>query len=189
MELDDDLCFPKATVDPRLIKLQADVTEFVTSVILNHERIFYNMIECNFPEKKIQILGTTCLSITQMITASTNDTYNRYYMQVQNGISTDLTHLIREMASNGKYGPHILLDKLIRLTIDIHHDIIREKLSTDTLDLYLKTVLEQINAYLLSANLLHSFSKGPNDGTEFYIVPDGAKAFNLSSKIVYRDDK
>jgi hypothetical protein len=183
--ISDDICFPKATVEPRLIKLQTEVTEFVTSVILNHERIFYHTICNNFADMKTEILGTTCPTIIQMVTTSTNKIYNEYYLQIQNHVQNDITNLICEISSYGNYGCHILLDKLVRLTIDIHHEIIREKLSLDNIDLYLKTVLDQINVYLLSTNLLHILSKGPNDDTEFYVVPDGEVPFNISSKIVY----
>ena len=183
--LDDDLCFPKATIDPRLIKLQADVTEFVTGVILNHETKFYNLIDQHFNISKSTILGETNSSIIEMITETTNTYYNRLYFQIQRKELTAETELIKDMASNATYGPHILLDKLIRLTIDIHHEIVRERLCTNTLDLLLKTVLEQINIYLLSANLLHMFSKGPEDDTDFYIVPDTEKPFCVSSKIVF----
>ena len=181
--VDDDLYFPKATVDPRLIKLQADVTEFVTGVILNHETQFYNLINKYFSEQKSRILGETNSSMVNMITVTTNTYYNKIYFQVQNEEPIDIVELIKDMAQNADYGAHILLDKLIRLTIDIHHDIIREDLCTDSLDLYLKTVLTQVNTYLLSANLLHMLSKGLDDQMEFFIVPNDQKPFNIIAKI------
>lgn len=197
----DELYFPKATVSPKLLKLQSDTTEFVTGVILNHETKFYELANTLFTdmESKIELLGVTAQQllsddtqiitnkkIIDMITLTTNTYYNQLYFSIQKKQQTPLTELINEMSTNGKYGPHIMLDKLIRLTIDIHLDIIREDLCLDTLDLYLKTVLKQINTYLLSANLLHSLSKGPNDDIPFCIVPDGAKPFNITSKIVFQ---
>lgn len=182
---DDELHFPRASVDPRLLKLQLEVTEFVTGVILNHEKKFYELIEMHAKHLKSNILGTTNEKIIDMITVTTNTYYNQLYLCIQNKTPTSESELIEEISSYADYGSHVLLDKLIRLTIDIHHEIIREKLHIDTCNTHLKTVLEQINIYLISTNLLHILSKGPNDDIPFCIVPDNQQPFNISSKIVF----
>ena len=186
--VDDDMCFPRASVDPRLLKLQSDVTEFVTGIIINHETKFYDLIDKNFPDctTKNNILGTTCKEIIEMITLSTNTLFNNIYLNIQNKTLDTVSNLVIEMAAYGNYGPHILLDKLVRLTINIHHEIIREELCVNTLDLYLKTVLKQVNVCLLSTNLLHILSKGPDDDTEFCVVPDGQKPFDITADIIYK---
>lgn len=182
----DDMTFPKATIDVRLTKLQAEVTEFVTSIILKHESEFYILVSKIFPDKINKILGSTCASIIQMITETTEKFYNMLYMNVQKFIINTESHhkniMVDYFLSFSKlcdYGPHILLDKLMRLTLEIHLDINRECLITDNADIYSKKILEQTNIGLLSHNLLHILSKGPNDDNEFVVVPDDNKPFNI----------
>ena len=223
--LDDDMTFPKATVDPRLLKLQGDVTEFVTSVILKHETEFYSLVEKCFPDRIEDILGTTNASIILMITETTNKFYNDIYSDIQNKRDKLIAKLVLEMTSYSDYGPHILLDKLLRLTIEAHLEVNREqlvfikdnvsdqpmkpvenffdfierKLTDGPLsgaatvsagakiaqpnncgnNLYEKSVLDQINIYLLSCNLLHVLSKGLDEDTDFVDIPQGEKAFNI----------
>ncbi|AYV85619.1 MAG: hypothetical protein Satyrvirus26_8 [Satyrvirus sp.] len=186
--LDDDLVFPKASVDPKLLRLQKDVTEFVTSVVLKHEKEFYNLVKTHFHDQMEYLLGSTCSSIIEMITSTTNKFYNGIYRDIQNAVVpsnkqnlSQLAKLILEMCKCAEYGPHILLDKLIRLTIELHIDINREQLAieNDDYELYEKSVLGQINIYLLSCNLLHILSKGEDDDEPFIPIPDGKNAFNI----------
>lgn len=179
--LEDDLSFPKATIDPKLIKLQKDVTEFITSVILKHEKEFYQLIQKYFNDKMEYLLGLTCSSIIEMITTTTNKFYNNIYSDIQYKRTTDLSNLILEMCEYTEYGPHILLDKLIRLTLEAHLEINREQLvlNGDDYSLYEKSVLNQTNVYLLSCNLLHLLSKGPDDNGAFEDIPEGMNAFDI----------
>lgn len=178
-KLDDDMTFPKATIDPKLIKLQKEVTEFVTQVILKHEKEFYTLVRTHFSDQLDDILGTTNKSIIEMITMTTDKFYNKLYSDIQYKKNSDLAKIILEICECADYGPHILLDKLMRLTIDAHLDVNREKLITDSEDLFLKNILEQINIYLLSKNLLHILSKGKDEDTEFVYIPEGKKAFDI----------
>lgn len=178
--IDDDMCFPKATVDPKLLKLQKDVTEFITSVILKHEGEFYVLVEKHFKSTMQNILGTTCRTIIQMITETTNKLFNKIYFDIQNNHQTQLTATILEMTEYADYGPHILLDKLIRLVIDIHIDVNREKLVIDNNEIYSMSVLQEINQNLLSKNLLDILSKGEHDDIPFVSIPLGEKAFNIN---------
>lgn len=177
----DNMLFPKATVDPKLLKLQKDVTDFVTSVILKHEQDFYNLVQTKFKDDMSYIIGSTCSAIIEMITLTTNTFYNRIYYDIQHKKGTPLTEIILEMCQYTDYGPHILLDKLARLTFDIHLDVVREKLilKDNDIDLYKKSVLTQINIYLLSANLLHILSKGPEDDVPFVEMAEGISAINI----------
>ena len=180
--LEDDMAFPKATVNPKLLKLQKLVTEFVTSVILKHEKEFGQLIDNHCPTKRSEVLGVTNPSIIEMITQTTNIFYNKLYYQIQNKINTDTVNLILEMCEYADYGPHILLDKLIRLTLEIHLDIWREclvMLDQNGDDLYEKSVLIEINEKLLSLNLLHILSKGINEDEPFINIPDDGKAFDI----------
>jgi hypothetical protein len=178
-ELPDDLTFPKATIDPKFLHLQKEVTEFITSVILKHEMDFYNLVKANFLLDIDNILGSTNPTIIQMITEITNIFYNKIYYEIQRGISTPITNLVLNMRTYADYESHILLDKMIRLTIDAHLDVVREKLALNDLELYQKSVLNQINIYLLSKNLLHILSKGIDEDGPFINLPDGQKAFDI----------
>ena len=179
--LDNDMIFPKASVDPKLTKLQKEVTEFVTSVILKHEKEFYQLIQKYFEHKLEYLLCSTCGSIIEMITTTTNNFFNKIYYDIQHKKETNLTNLILEMCNYADYAPHILLDKLIRLTLEVHLDINREKLElkNNNYDLYEKSILNQINIYLLNCNLLHILSKGIDDDGPFINIPEGDQAFNI----------
>lgn len=175
--LADDMIFPRATIDPKMIKLQAEVTEFVTSVILKHEKKFYELAEKM--NKKEDILGLTTPTIIEMINESNSSFYNNLYLDIQNCKDTPITNIIHEMVSYANYGPHILLDKLLRLTLDMHLDINREKLSLDDLDTYHKSILNDINNYFFGKDILHILSKGADDDTPFQNVPLGEKPFDI----------
>lgn len=177
----DDLVFPKATIDPKLYKLQKDVTEFVTSIILKHELDFLGIISQNFPDKIDDILCNTCESINEMIMETTCHFYNKIYREIQNKIPSQLSHTIMEMCECTNYGPHILLDKLFRLTLDAHLEVVREQLSWENndSDLYQKLILNQVNVYLLSHNLLHILSKGPDEDIPFVEIPEKQNVFSI----------
>ena len=177
--LDDDMTFPKASIDPKLIKLQKDVTEFVTSVILKHEAEFFLLVKKLFVSKMEYLLGTTNKSIIEMIKETIVKFYNNLYFDIQNKKNTDLTKLVLEMCEFAEYGAHILLDKLFRLTVDAHLDVEREQLVIGNEVDYSKSILNQINVYLLSKNLLQILSKGEGEDLPFVIIPEGEKPFSI----------
>ncbi|ANB50395.1 hypothetical protein [Powai lake megavirus] len=178
---DDEFVFPKATIDAKLSKLQHDVTEFITSVILKHEREFYELVLNNGKDNIKQILCNTQSIIINFIQLATNKFYNNIYQDIQNKNNTDIANLIIEMSEYADYGPHILLDKLVRLTISIHLDINREQLVLNNFcyDIYEKSLLTQINICILSYNLLHMLSKAPNEDIPFVNIPEGQNAFDI----------
>lgn len=182
LEDDNSIIFPRASVDPKLIKLQKDVTEFITSVILKHEKEFYQLVTNKFDSKYEDILGYTRDYIIEMITNTTTKFYNKIYFDVQNKTNSPLTIFVLEMCEYADYGPHILLDKLFRLTLDAHLEISREDLifSNNNNDLYQKSVLSQINIYLLSRNLLHVLSKGIDESEPFMNVPENEQPFKIT---------
>lgn len=177
---DGNIFFPHAKIDPKLIQLQKDVTEFVTSVILKHEKDFYQLVKDNFNCQYENILGYTRDYIIEMITKATTKFYNQIYSDIQNKRQTPLTTLVYDMTEYTNYGPHILLDKLFRLTLDAHLDVVREDLVFENMDLYDKSVLCQINIYLSSRNLLHVMSKGVDENGPFVDIPEGNNAFQVT---------
>lgn len=196
-QLDENPSFVKAQIDEKLINLQKQVVEFITSVILNHEMEFYQLIQKIFPSKMEDLLCSTGPSIIQMITETINKFYNKIYYDIQHKNETPITILVLSMGQFTDYGPHILLDKLLRLTLEIHLDVNREELvinsdkydsTTNTdkcdtnnykLDIYQKTVLNQINIGLNSKNLIHIMSKGEDEDTDFVNIPEGNNAFSI----------
>ncbi|AGC01750.1 hypothetical protein H012_gp715 [Acanthamoeba polyphaga moumouvirus] len=176
----EELIFPKATIDPRLSHLQKSVTEFITSVILKHEKELYDLISQYDKQNTNEFLCTTNSKIIDAITLMTNKFFNDLYRKIQDEIQTPLSKLILEMCKFADYGPHILLDKLIRLVISIHLDINREQLALDDdYNLYEKSLLNQINICILSYNLLHMLSIGPDENIPFNKIPEGQNAFNI----------
>ena len=179
LSLPDDMSFPKATVDPKLIRLQKDVTEFVTSVILKHENELYDLFKRQFPNQLEDILGLTTNKIISIIQLMTSKFFNNIYRQIQNNTNDPRKILVEEMCKFADYGPHILLDKLCRLTFHIHLDIARENLDFTNIEIYKKCLLKEINTSILSLNLLHILSKGDGDDIPFQHVPEGYEPFQI----------
>lgn len=183
----NDASFPErrvADIDPVLIILQNEATEFITSIILSHEKKFYDLIQNKFPDKKINILGTTCKTIIDMISTSTSTYFNKLYLDCQNNKSTEETKMIILMTHHAGYGSHILLEKLLILVLEVHHDVIREELCLDNLDLYMQSVLNQINSKLKTITLIYELEKKSSDTSELITVPDGVEPFKLSTDFI-----
>lgn len=175
--INDDMTFPKAEIDPNLARLQDLVVEFVTAVILKHENEIYQLVSNHFPNKKEYLLLTTNASIIEMITNITNKFYNNIYNLCQSNTPPEQISLMLNYAD---YGAHILLDKLIRLTLEIHLDIWRESLiDVSNYDIYEKSVCTEINIVFQSLNLLHILSKGIDDNSEFVNLEPGQVAFDI----------
>lgn len=179
LNLPDDMSFPKASVDPKLLRLQKDVTEFITSVILKHETELYDLFKKQFPEKLEDILGLTTNKIITIIQLMTSKFFNDIYRRIQNHNKDQKTLLVEEMSTFADYGPHILLDKLCRLTFHVHLDIARENLDVTDIEIYKKCLLKEINTSILSLNLLHMLSKGEHDDIPFQHVPEGYEPFRI----------
>lgn len=176
----DELIFPKASIDPKLSQLQKNATEFITSIILKHEKELFLLISQYDKQNINDFLCTTNSKIIEAITVLTNKFFNDLYQKIQNDIQTPISTFILEMCKFAEYGPHILLDKLIRLVISIHLDINREQLVlNDNYELYEKSLLNQINICILSYNLLHMLSIGPDENVPFSKIPEGMNAFNI----------
>jgi len=177
--LPNDMSFPKASIDPKLIRLQKDVTEFITSVILKHENELYNLFQKQTPEKLEDILGFTTNKIISIIQLLTSKFFNDIYFRIQNNTKDSKTLLVEEMCIFADYGAHILLDKLCRLTFHVHLDIVRENLDITSIDIYNKCLLKEINTSILSLNLLHMLSKSEQDNIPFQHVPEGYEPFQI----------
>ena len=181
--LEDDMAFPKASVDPNLLRLRTDVMDFITNVILKHESEFYQLLLNHFPEQVTDLMCNTNKSIIDMIFATTNKFYNSLYLDVQNqNLENPTVELINDMSSYSKMHYHCLLDTLVRLTVDVHLDVVREQLSIKDVDSHQKTVMNQVNTYYLNTNLLHILSHNCNAKghvLEFPILEPGQNAFEI----------
>lgn len=184
-EGNNGLSFPKATIDPKMVQLQKDTVDFVTSVILMHENDFYRLVTEHYNGNYELILGHTKAHIINMISMATNTYYNSVYKLVQESYENpyergaEIVELILTMKNFGGYGAHVLLDKLIRLTFETHIDVVREKLVFTDKDAFEQSVLSEVNTKLLSLNLLHIMAKGENDNDNFVILPEGVSAFDI----------
>lgn len=179
-EDDKGIVFSAATHDPKLIRLQKDVTEFVTQIILKHEREYYYFVHNNFHSERIALLGETNKSVIEVIVAMTNKFYNVLYKNIQNSVIGGQEIEILDMCKMADYGPHILLDRLIKLTLDLHIEVVRESLEVnDDYEAYIKSVLKEINYHLISRNLLDYLKKCDDDDTPFMILSDDQDAFSI----------
>lgn len=170
------LDFPKTEIDPNLLKLQDMVYEFITSVILKNDKFIFNLLS-NMDQ--IEIFTTTNQTIIDMISTCTYEFYNNCYFDIQNNKENPLTQVIMEMTKFADYGPHILLDKLIRLTIDTHIDVDREKIIITDIELYNLSIYNQVYHYLCNRNIIHVLSKGVGDDMPFVNVPINELPFKI----------
>ncbi|BCS82917.1 hypothetical protein QLL95_gp1206 [Cotonvirus japonicus] len=181
---DDELTFPKATINEKLTALQKYATEFIVEVILRHEKEYYDLIEKNIGREylKSQLCSTNNIIITA-ICELTMKFYNKLYHDYQNKIKNGLTQMIDNMNKYTDYGPHVLLDKLFRVTIDVHIEIQREHLIINNeynYDIYEKSINTEIYLVLVPYNLLNALSLSATDDTgDFIIVPNDHKVFNI----------
>lgn len=182
LSLEDSICIKNDDKHQEMLKtLQKEVVEFVTSVILNHEEKFYQLVK-NFPQKFNSIVGLTNKTIIDMIVESTNHFYNKLYFDVQKQEKTDLVEWINKMMTLVDYGPHILIIKLIEITLNVHLDITREELSLGTIDLYKKSILQEINLYFQNNTLYYSLEMDEEDYMPLVHVPDNEKPFTIKMK-------
>lgn len=166
-----------------VIKLQERVVEFITSVILNHESNIKDLVNLHFGEEKESILTTNNQTIIEMIGVTTNHFYNQLYYQIQNNKPTETSRLILSMSEDIAYGSHVLLDKLIRLTLDIHVNINREELDSNAgIENFHKSLLRQINNLFMKNNLYYYLAPKEEDAYPFVNIPEGEKAFNIVIK-------
>ncbi len=176
----DDLSISKPEIDSKLIKLQNEVVDFVSTVILKHEIEIYDLVKKNFSGQMAQLLGTTNPKIIEIITTITNKFYNKMYKNFQNKKFDAETMIINSMLPYVNYGPHVLLEKLIKITIDAHIDLVRENLVVDVTsrDVYEKSINVQLNLYFKS-NLCHVLSSDKSDSTPFVALPENQDAFDI----------
>lgn len=176
--------FPPAMLDPRLITLQDQTAAFVTRVIVQHETEIYVFLGQQFPDRQVELLGTANDTIYRFVCVFTHKFYNRLYKAIQNGTSAPYLEEFLELMPNADYQAHILLDRLIRLTLDIHAEISRERLASDAdCGAYINTVLNQINLYLPSLNLIDYLQATEQDQGPFVLLPAGEDAFKVSIDI------
>lgn len=187
--LNEDMTFKTVTVDLKYQKVQQKIVEFITSVILKQEKKLYNVAQQHFPNQIESILGLTSKAVFELIRVTTMEFYNKLYFDIQNKCHNPITDFILEISQEMDYGPHVLLDKLVRLTLDTHLEIARETLVLDHIDAYEQSVLTEVNLYLPTLNILHILAKGIDDEIPFKEVPSTEKPFDIDISYKRKHDK
>ena len=150
IDLNDDMTFTKASEDPKLIQLQKDLTELITSIIIKHEMELCTFIDTNFPDSS-DILTTNNNTIPLLI----NEVNNKFFQKVNLLEPTHLTNLITTMAAIIDCEPSAFITKLKSITENIHLQIARTQLSRVDNDTYTHTLLNQLNLIFSTINFLH----------------------------------
>lgn len=177
-ETETGMVFPKAGTNPNMFKLQILVRDFITSLVLKHEQTMYKTITQNGYDMSY-LLTTNKVGI-DLIKECTEDFFNSCYNDLQNENITADTTTILEMSYLAEYSPHILLNKLIQVTLDVHIGVVRENLSHESADKYFHGVQAEIEyLFLSSVNLIYILSKGLEDDEDFINITNGRKAFEV----------
>ena len=157
-------------------------------------------VSCGYTEDKysefIDYLLCQQQDITfQTISLLTKNFYNNLYHDVKKrNLKVPIVQIIIGLLELVDYGFHILLDKLFRITVDVHMDIDRQKLTIRdeangnqyetnsdqySLDIFEKTLSIQINLVLKSYNLSYALSRHKKDNVEYVDVPDDHDVFEI----------
>jgi len=197
---DGNLLLPEIPLDPQLIQLQRDGCNFVGQIIASIEgRIFdsfYDIMKKGRPSLSEEDLGvlvgeqmtTTSRGLIKCLERLTVEFYNNAYYALQydklgqpekiSFVFRDIIKEIKQMAELGGYEPHVLLDKLFRLDVDIHFDILRENLNAITKENLCLTLASQMNLFLTDFPVFKFFAKGEDDEIAFTfrdpMIPDDA---------------
>ena len=175
----NDLLFPKETTHA-LAHFQKDVVEFVTSVILQHEKEFYLMIHQHFNGDFQKILGTIDNHLPQMIAEITSKFYNKIYLAIQNDEPLPAKKLVIGIAKHANYSVQHLVKKLLRFTFHIHSRIDRNKLVCDkNLQEYQESILKGINVQMSKMNFTQFFSRFQEDSDTMPYIPNGQTPFQI----------
>ena len=189
--LRDDMTFDVETPSIETLKFHSELQEFISGVIMQHEKSLRRVIEGNFPEKLFELMGTTNPTLISMITEINMDLYNRIFDDIQAGVTNDLVELVLDINKRSTYGVHVLLDKLFRLTFDIHIDISRENLlfydektasmesNSCNEEVLERSIKNQIGILMKNYNFSTCFSRWEGEDSEFPILPPGTKAFTI----------
>lgn len=177
-ETETGIVFPKAGTNPNMFKLQILVRDFITSLILKNEQTMHKIITQNGYDMSY-LLTTNKVGI-DLIKECTEDFFNSCYNDLQDEKITVDTTTILEMSYLAEYSPHILLNKLIQVTLDVHIGVVRENLSHESVDKYFHGVQAEIEyQFLSSVNLIYILSKGLDDDEDFINIGNGGKAFEV----------
>lgn len=183
----------------KMAKLQNNVVDFIILTILRHEHEFYKLVKHNFPTKYTYILGTTNKSIIEMITQTTTKFYNNIYHSFQNDKISDIGQKLIDICEETEYNVHILIKKLIRLTVDLHLDLWRENLKFDdnnqtngqfkVQDLeqnehieqekYIHSIQDEINDKIININFVHILTTNNDKNDAYPNLPYEKNAFDI----------
>ena len=142
-----------------LINKQDALAQVITFIIVNNETSMFETIGKNFNDNKLDILCEDMSNtVILMIEYMTNRSFNKIYHDIQNDSTSDLVNKINYIAQDLPYGKHVLVEKILKLTLDVHTDIVRSNLVvTDdkNIDKYIDSLMIEINASLQNKNFYY----------------------------------
>lgn len=141
--------------------IQNLVARFISDVIILHERTFYTLIK-KVMSDDMNFLCIISQEIYDMISISIGDFYTKLFRSIvlykrggqENKIDDNpfLKDLIK-ISKKGSYDILKLILKLFHLNVDIHTDICREELIIDSIEVYIQTLINQINISLMTIDI------------------------------------
>lgn len=182
-----DIILPTPPLDPVLIAMHKYACDFVAQVIVSMEEKLYDtsytLFKSQMPQnsdedirtKVNQFMTTTSDPVVKCLEEMTKFFYNNLYYSLQKEyfdvppeeqVISQFEQIIPDLKAHAKtmdYPPHVLLDKLFRLNVDLHFDILREKLSAFTKEELCMTLATQINLYLTDVNTIKFLARGEDD--------------------------
>lgn len=179
MDNQNEDSFPIVKINETHIAFQKEIVEVITSLILKCENDLLALVLEHALSFAENILGKTCQKNVDLIVTYHTDIFNKYYFDVQEKKDVSHVKLVNDLSAYMNYGPHILLKKMFEFILDLHLDVVREKLDLNDVDGYEMSVLKQINELIVTRNIIEFFSATKSDSIPFAICTDGQKPFSV----------
>jgi hypothetical protein len=179
---------PVETLTPEFATLMDKASKFISTIIKNHASQLYKLVGKTSQDAKNFYDENNRATITKCIVAMTNSTFNKILHNFQNKIPDVIVNEFTPMLDLCSYGPHILLNKLLVMTLDVHMDVMYD--TTDVADLtfrkrtpfidHMKVVNKQVDKLLIkySSEFMEILRKTEKDNSEYKPVPEGQSAFD-----------
>jgi hypothetical protein len=157
------------TLTPDFVSLMTKSMDFISSIIRDHARQLYSVVGPDFYTED----NTGALA--KCIVTVTNNTFNKISNNFQNKIPDTTVSEFASILQFCSYGPHILLSKLLVMTLTVHMDITYSETS-DHMELVNKQIDKLTTKY--APDFMEILRKTDKDNSEYKPVPEGQNAFN-----------